>query len=71
MPVIALFLAFQSLVQNTFKTVVRDSETKEPLTGATVLVRGTATGSVTDVNGFTQIQNIPDGKCTIVITFVG
>lgn len=71
LPVIALFIAFQSLAQNTFKTVVRDSETKEPLTGATVLVRGTAKGSATDKNGFAQIPNIPDGKCTIVISFIG
>lgn len=71
LPVIALFFAFQSLAQNTFKTVVRDSETKEPLTGATVLVRGTAKGSATDMNGFAQIPNIPDGKWTIVVTFIG
>jgi len=71
LPAIALFFAFQSLAQNTFKTIVRDSETKEPLTGATVLVRGTAKGSATDANGFAQIPNIPDGKFTIVITFVG
>jgi iron complex outermembrane receptor protein len=71
LPVLALFFAFQSLAQNTFKTVVRDSETKEPLTGATVLVRGTANGSATDQKGFAQIINIPDGKCTIVVTFVG
>jgi len=71
LPVIALFFAFQSLAQNTFKTIVRDSETKEPLTGATVLVRGTAKGSATDMNGFAQIPNIPNGKWTIVVTFIG
>ena len=71
LPVFALFFAFQGLAQNTFKAIVRDIETKETLTGATVLVRGTSNGSVADQNGFAQIPNIPDGKCTIVITFVG
>ena len=71
LPVLALFFAFQSLAQNTFKTVVRDSETKEPLTGATVLVRGTTKGSATNMNGFAQIPNVPNGKWTIVVTFIG
>ncbi|MDO8929246.1 MAG: TonB-dependent receptor plug domain-containing protein [Bacteroidota bacterium] len=71
LPVIALFFAFQSLAQNTFTAVVRDSETKGPLTGATVLIRGTAKGIVTDQNGFAQIPNIPDGKCVIVFTYIG
>jgi len=71
LPVIALFFAFQSLAQNTFKTVVRDSETKEPLTGATVLVRGTANGTATDQNGFARITNIPDGKCVFLIRMIG
>jgi len=71
LPVIALFFAFQSLAQNTFTTVVRDSETKEPLTGATVLVRGTAKGAATDQSGLAQIDHIPDGKYVIVIRLVG
>ncbi len=71
LPVIALLFAFQSLAQNTFTTVVRDSETKEPLTGATVLVRGTAKGAATDQSGLAQIDQIPDGKYVIVIRLVG
>ncbi|MDP3914487.1 MAG: TonB-dependent receptor plug domain-containing protein [Bacteroidota bacterium] len=71
LPVFALFFAFQSLAQNTFTTVVRDSETKEPLTGVTVLVRGTANGTATDHNGFARITNIPDGKCVFLIRMIG
>lgn len=71
LPAIALFFAFQGLAQNTFKTIVRDSETKETLTGATVLVRGTSKGNVTDQNGFARITNIPDGKCVIQFRMIG
>lgn len=71
LPVIALFFAFQSLAQNTFNTVVRDGETKEPLTGATVLIRGTAKGAATDQAGFAQIDYIPDGKFVVVVRLVG
>jgi iron complex outermembrane receptor protein len=35
------------------------------------MVRGTAKGSATDGNGFAQIPNIPVGKCTIAVTFIG
>ena len=71
LPVIALFFAVQSLAQNTFTTIVRDGETKEPLTGATVLVRGTSNGRATDQNGFARITNIPDGKYEIRIRMIG
>lgn len=71
LPAIALLFALQSLGQNIFKTVVRDGQTKEPLTGATVLVRGTSKGSVTDQNGFAQIDNIADGKCVLQFRMIG
>jgi len=71
LPAIAFFFAFQGLAQNTFKAIIRDVETKETLTGATVLVRGTSNGSITDQNGFVRITNIPDGKCVIQFRMTG
>lgn len=71
LPAIALLFVLQSLAQNTFTAVVRDSETKEPLAGATVFVRETSNGGVTDQNGFVQIGIMADGKSTIYFTFVG
>jgi iron complex outermembrane receptor protein len=71
LPLIALFLAFQGLAQNTLKVIVKDIETKETLAGATVLVQGTSNGSATDQNGFARITNIPDGKCVILISMIG
>jgi outer membrane receptor for ferrienterochelin and colicins len=57
--------------QNTFKAVVKDGETKEPLIGATAVVQGTTNGASADVNGMIEIKNIPDGKQTIVFSYIG
>jgi hypothetical protein len=41
-----------------------------PLQGATVLVKGTTIATITDVNGFFKLQDIPTGG-TLVISYVG
>lgn len=70
---IFIALTWSSLTsgQNTFKAIVKDSETKEILVGATVIVQGTTIGSITDQNGLVQLRNIPNGKQVILIRFVG
>jgi iron complex outermembrane receptor protein len=57
--------------QNTFKAIIKDETTKEPITGATAAVKGTTQASASDENGLVQIDNVPDGGQTIVITLVG
>ena len=57
--------------QNSFKAVIKDSETKEPLIGATALLEKTAKGAIVDVNGMLLIEDIPDGKQLIVFSYVG
>ena len=42
----------------------------EPLIGASVLVKGTTTGTVTDLDGSYEI-NVPDGTTTIVFSYTG
>lgn len=73
--IILLFIALScsSLTwgQNTFNAIVKDSETKESLVGATVIVQGTTIGSSTDPNGLVLVKNIPNGKQIILIRFVG
>lgn len=70
---IFIALTWSSLTsgQNTFKAIVKDSETKEILVGAAVIVQGTTIGSITDQNGLVQLRNIPNGKQVILIRFVG
>ncbi len=50
---------------------VTDKETGEPLIGANVLVKGYSRGAATDVNGGYVILNVPIGKVTLVVSYMG
>jgi outer membrane receptor for ferrienterochelin and colicins len=66
-----MYASFTLVGQNTFKAIIKDNETKEPLFGATVLIQGTNNGGISDQSGLVQIGNIPDGKQVLVFRFVG
>ncbi|MCD8309694.1 MAG: TonB-dependent receptor [Prevotellaceae bacterium] len=51
--------------------VVISAEDNEPIVGATVLVKGTTLGTVTDVNGRYTINNVPANAKTLVFSYVG
>jgi len=72
---VLLFVAFitclQLQAQNTFRIHLKDAETKEPLVGATALLKGTANGSTADANGLLEIKNIPDGEQVILFSCIG
>lgn len=57
--------------QNTFKATIKDNETKEILPFTNVVVEGTQLGNSADVKGKIIIKNIPDGKQTLIFSFVG
>ncbi|MBI1937140.1 MAG: TonB-dependent receptor [Ignavibacteriales bacterium] len=48
-----------------------DSETKEPLIGANVVLQGTNHGAAADIEGDYYINNIPPGVYTVVVSSVG
>ena len=56
--------------QKTISGKITD-ENGEPLTGATVVVKGTTNGTVTDMNGNYTLQNIPDEDVVLVVSFIG
>jgi iron complex outermembrane receptor protein len=66
-----LFLPFFVGAQNTFKAIVKDSTSNQLLFGSTALVKGSNKGGNADVNGKIEIRNIPDGKQTIVFSYIG
>lgn len=68
---LATFSITTAFSQNTFKAVIKDGETKEPLIGATAVMQGTTNGASADINGFIEIKNVPDGKQVIVFSFIG
>ena len=66
-----LLLCTAALVQAaTLKGVVKDSSTGEPLTGATVYVKGTTSGAATDLDGRFEITGIKGNECTLVVSFI-
>jgi hypothetical protein len=50
---------------------VKDSQTGEPLVGASVVVQGTSLGAATNVDGYYVILNVPPGTYTLVFSSVG
>ncbi|MEP2668649.1 MAG: TonB-dependent receptor [Cyclobacteriaceae bacterium] len=57
--------------QNNFTAFIKDSETNEPLVGATAIVQGTSMGATADVNGLVEINDVPNGQQTIEFRFIG
>src|SRR5512143_3529718 len=50
---------------------VRDRDSKEPLPGVNVVVKGTRLGGTTDVNGEYFILNVPPGIYDVTARIVG
>ncbi|GAA4814026.1 TonB-dependent receptor [Litoribaculum gwangyangense] len=58
------------LAQVEVSGVVRDIETGEPLLGATVLVKGTSNGTITDMDGFFQLS-VENQNVMLLISYTG
>ncbi len=57
--------------QNKFQAIIKDEENKQPLVGANAILKGTTIGASADLNGFVEIQNVPDGKYIIILSYIG
>ena len=74
---ILMFLACAALsagmafAQQQVTGTVIDSETGEPLVGATVKVKGTTQGALTDMDGKFALKNLPAKGSTLVISCMG
>ena len=49
---------------------VTDSFTNDALAGVNVIVKGTVTGTITDIDGYYNVQ-VPDGSTALVFSFIG
>jgi iron complex outermembrane receptor protein len=69
---VANFLLLGSFVfgQRNITGFILDAETNEPLIGASVLVQGTETGTVADIDGSFAIT-IPDGFSVLNVSYTG
>ncbi len=71
----AFFLLFTALTavaqDNSVKGFVYEEATGEPMMFTNVYLKGTTFGSTTNENGYFNINRIPDGHYTLLITSVG
>ena len=68
-----LLVAFATITnaQNSLIVRVISEEHKENLIGATLLLKGTNNGTSTNKQGGALLKNIPNGKHTIIISYIG
>ena len=63
--------AGMAFAQQQVTGTVIDSETGEPLVGATVKVKGTTQGVLTDIDGKFTLKNLPAKGSTLVVSCMG
>ncbi|KAA3610075.1 MAG: TonB-dependent receptor [Calditrichaeota bacterium] len=71
---ILLFLLLMVTIawsQNSFKAIVKDHDTDQPLVGANAVLAGTTIGGSADQNGLIIIDNIQDGEQQITFSYIG
>lgn len=71
--IVSFFMTLNLCVyaQNTFKAVIKDSETNEPLIGSTAILSGTTIGATADIDGLITLTHIPNGKQIIEFHYIG
>ena len=65
-----LFLMTGTVMAKIVKGRVIDSSDKEPIVGASIFVKSTKQGTITDIEGHFSLE-IPDNVKTITVSFVG
>jgi len=63
--------ALHAASSGTVKGGIFDKQTKDPLPGATIVVKNTSIGAASDLNGNYTIYNVPSGEQTMTISYVG
>lgn len=66
-----LFYSGIAFAQTTITGTVVNAEDGEPVIGASVRIRGTKLGTVTNVDGQFSLQNIPGGSKEVVVSYLG
>ncbi|MDF1573325.1 MAG: TonB-dependent receptor [Bacteroidales bacterium] len=69
--ILVALLGFQLQAQATLTGKVLDAETTTPLIGATVLIEGTTTGTITDANGEFILEHSNGFPLTLLFRYIG
>jgi len=68
---IFLFVGLIQAQNGILKGKISDKITEEPLIGASVVVKGTTNGTISNVDGTYELGNLDAGTYTIVVSFIG
>lgn len=71
---LALFVSYSfsfAAASGKISGVVKAADTKEPLPGANVVLKGTSLGASTDLNGRFIIPSAPAGSYKLVVSYIG
>ena len=52
------------------KGTVIDKSTQEPLIGASVQIKGTTMGTMTDMDGHFELKDLKNGQYTLIVSYV-
>jgi len=66
-----LFIAQTLLAKGVIKGRIFDKNSKDGLSYANVIVKGTSIGTAADADGMYSISNAPDGMQTVVVSYIG
>jgi hypothetical protein len=71
--VMCMSLAFSQNLTQTIRGTITDNDSKLPLPGATVIIPGTdpVNGTITDANGIFRLLNIPIGRISLQLSYIG
>jgi hypothetical protein len=69
---IIIFCSAAAFAQkNSIRGNVFDKETGEPVSFANVVLKGTNIGTLTDIEGFYNLANVPSGDYQFIVTYIG
>ena len=68
---LVLFLSASAFAQTKISGKVMDADSKEPLIGVSIGVKGAVTGTISDSKGNFSLSTNKSGALTIVVSMVG
>jgi len=68
---VVILSMYTTNAQNTFKAIIKDGHTKEPLADVNINVEPGTQGAITDNKGFVELANIPGGLQIITFSHTG
>ena len=68
---ISFFLTNICIAQTLIKGEILDASTKDPLIGASILIQGTTSGTITDYDGLFEIKTNESPPFTLIVSYTG